>query len=672
MYTKFNETGRSMVEILGVLAVIGVLSVGGIMGYKYGMMKYRVNETINELNIMANTYGVQVQQMAEEQTLPTDGELLSEENAVTRMGYGYEVLGYDNHFEIALFNVPNPECEQLQKTGWELPYEIKAETVTAESCGELVYYIDNGLTGTLTEYIDSDEEDTDDEDVPEKDPLLCNQAGIEGYSDCVCKEGYIGEYCDQCDTSKGYRRMDSTGKCYLDCEKTETCTNEDFCNGKASAVYYNGRAYCEYCQMGYWGTHCENYDPSGDACNGRTDYIHAWHNKPFANGCNCKKGYWGKFCEYEDTEETPLCSGHGTLEYGTCVCETGYSGEACEIEEDGNCGIAIDGSYWSGRSGYLIYEDGKAICRCEKGYTGENCTIPPDNSVCQNGQWNYSLGDTPFCECTGGYTGSTCSTPPSYTCHGTWTNVDNNTPKCSCSYGDCGPTCSGTGSGTYDSNHINHCTRCEYGYTGTDCTIPPTEKCRYSYYWYHPTNGEPYCQCGYNSCGDGCMGTGTNKRENGVNICTECASGYCGPNCEGRGTNVIVNGVRTCSECSSGRCGTNCQGYGEGGSVCTTCQSNYVGENCDKYCSNGTWKVVDGVAKCQCYSGYSGENCSCRGTLTDGKCVCPKNYIGSSCSTYCNPNNGTWSLQNGEAVCTCKEGYGGSGCSDVLPQNDNE
>ena len=28
-----NENGRSMVEMLGVLAIIGVLSVGGIAGY---------------------------------------------------------------------------------------------------------------------------------------------------------------------------------------------------------------------------------------------------------------------------------------------------------------------------------------------------------------------------------------------------------------------------------------------------------------------------------------------------------------------------------------------------------------------------------------------------------------------------------------------------------------
>ena len=32
-----KEFGRSMVEMLGVLAIIGVLSVGGIAGYRYAM-----------------------------------------------------------------------------------------------------------------------------------------------------------------------------------------------------------------------------------------------------------------------------------------------------------------------------------------------------------------------------------------------------------------------------------------------------------------------------------------------------------------------------------------------------------------------------------------------------------------------------------------------------------
>ena len=46
---KNKENGRSMIEMLGVLAVIGVLSVGGIAGYSKAMHKYRVNKTIDQI-----------------------------------------------------------------------------------------------------------------------------------------------------------------------------------------------------------------------------------------------------------------------------------------------------------------------------------------------------------------------------------------------------------------------------------------------------------------------------------------------------------------------------------------------------------------------------------------------------------------------------------------------
>jgi len=42
-----NESGRSMVEMLGVLAIIGVLSVGGIAGYKYAMEQISANRMLN-------------------------------------------------------------------------------------------------------------------------------------------------------------------------------------------------------------------------------------------------------------------------------------------------------------------------------------------------------------------------------------------------------------------------------------------------------------------------------------------------------------------------------------------------------------------------------------------------------------------------------------------------
>lgn len=50
------QSSRSMIEMLGVLAIIGVLSVGGIAGYSKAMERYRVNETINQISyIVQNT-----------------------------------------------------------------------------------------------------------------------------------------------------------------------------------------------------------------------------------------------------------------------------------------------------------------------------------------------------------------------------------------------------------------------------------------------------------------------------------------------------------------------------------------------------------------------------------------------------------------------------------------
>ena len=47
-------TGRSMVEMLGVLAIIGVLSVGAIAGYSKAMMKYKLNKHAEQMNTVIN------------------------------------------------------------------------------------------------------------------------------------------------------------------------------------------------------------------------------------------------------------------------------------------------------------------------------------------------------------------------------------------------------------------------------------------------------------------------------------------------------------------------------------------------------------------------------------------------------------------------------------------
>lgn len=49
---KNNQTGRSMVEMLGVLAIIGVLSVGGIAGYSKAMAKFKYQKGLDQLQTL--------------------------------------------------------------------------------------------------------------------------------------------------------------------------------------------------------------------------------------------------------------------------------------------------------------------------------------------------------------------------------------------------------------------------------------------------------------------------------------------------------------------------------------------------------------------------------------------------------------------------------------------
>ena len=51
---KNASTGRSMVEMLGVLAIIGVLSVGAIAGYGKAMFKYKLNKHSESFSMLLN------------------------------------------------------------------------------------------------------------------------------------------------------------------------------------------------------------------------------------------------------------------------------------------------------------------------------------------------------------------------------------------------------------------------------------------------------------------------------------------------------------------------------------------------------------------------------------------------------------------------------------------
>ncbi|MBE6456057.1 MAG: hypothetical protein E7014_06415 [Alphaproteobacteria bacterium] len=137
MQIRVNETGRSMVEILGVLAVIGVLSVGGIMGYRFAMDKYRANDIINEVNMRNRDTWHQYQN----KDLP-DVETLDEWSSFTQTGFPIGVYPRSHIvFDVQVDNVPSTVCLQVLNMNIEGPLFIW----TSDSEGKRVLY--NGKNG---------------------------------------------------------------------------------------------------------------------------------------------------------------------------------------------------------------------------------------------------------------------------------------------------------------------------------------------------------------------------------------------------------------------------------------------------------------------------------------------------------------------------------------------
>ena len=48
-HDKEGETGRTMLEMLGVLAIMGIITYGAIAGINYGMNSYKINQTYNNI-----------------------------------------------------------------------------------------------------------------------------------------------------------------------------------------------------------------------------------------------------------------------------------------------------------------------------------------------------------------------------------------------------------------------------------------------------------------------------------------------------------------------------------------------------------------------------------------------------------------------------------------------
>ena len=139
-----GETGRSMVEMLGTLAIISVLSVGGIAGFRYGMDKYHANEIVRGVSMMAVTAS---------QGLLINSDFSLSEYGDKVAGYAYttnkDFGGTDDRFSITVQGIEDGVCEQVKNMDWSMPYQILVNEAENGNCVdpsniEFVFYDDLG------------------------------------------------------------------------------------------------------------------------------------------------------------------------------------------------------------------------------------------------------------------------------------------------------------------------------------------------------------------------------------------------------------------------------------------------------------------------------------------------------------------------------------------------
>ncbi len=95
-------SGRSMTEMLGVLALIAVLSIGAVLGLRYAMDKVKVNQILNDVSLG----------FAQLQTVETSGDVVLgfiPESGLSTTGFR-DNDGYD-YIQVA--EVPKSVCEKL-------------------------------------------------------------------------------------------------------------------------------------------------------------------------------------------------------------------------------------------------------------------------------------------------------------------------------------------------------------------------------------------------------------------------------------------------------------------------------------------------------------------------------------------------------------------------------
>ena len=266
-----SQSGRSMVEMLGVLAIIGVLSVGGINAYSVAMEKIKTNDLLAQVRQEAVLIAAQLATGKTNLTLSADNTIFTSVSMDE---------GSDN-FTLTLSDIEEELCnnvksmlgsnsmvQSINDDCSEMTFHknliLKSATQSGGSSGGDSGTESGGNSGGSTEPADSCAD------------IDCGDHGscVDGV--CECEEGYDGENCEikltmfQCGADNNVK---SDGLIYGYCDELGGCKVQgtlvaaekwsELCNQELSDGYY----VCRYAvSFGVKGMVEESYECE-DGCN---------------------------------------------------------------------------------------------------------------------------------------------------------------------------------------------------------------------------------------------------------------------------------------------------------------------------------------------------------------------------------------------------------------------
>ena len=299
-----------MVEMLAVLAIMGVLAIGGIAAYSFAVSKHRANQIYNQadLRAVASFGNPFVRQAVVGETYPLAGF----DEVVENITYQHKKTA-GNGYDIIASHVPERVCRRLQDMIFPVPKSVTLNGADLSStCGSdntFVFSYDGLSVGKPSSGVD---------------PIDCNCSGCQSCESGTCQDNdnLCGpkEVCQSgsCVCAPGYEEC--LLGCYTPCydgqiRQNDTC--DCVCTGFKEFDYTQNKCVCKNVPI--------DGDPDTCGCYGRDDLV----DGACVQECPDAIGMTG----LRDNE-------------GRCLCNTKLGYEEVSID-DTWCNCDNSNGYWN-------------------------------------------------------------------------------------------------------------------------------------------------------------------------------------------------------------------------------------------------------------------------------------------------------------------------------------